>query len=178
MSAKWRKARGLSFAKSDAETPIPSRNTDQIVETQANYNTEDQVLAYYQGGNATMMIEDSSTLPVQHEYFHTEAEGITPDQRQFAGPGNSTYNMIDREVDGQRGRIDILPYSTGVTASDSVENFALTGEQAIIRRGRNPSDTGPVGTADSNGILALQYAQQVNQYFPNERSQSDLVRSV
>jgi hypothetical protein len=117
--------------------------------------------------------------PGQAAIVHREAQGFTPPQtNNLVGVGNDTFNLIDREIGGQRGRIDIVPYTEGVVSSDAVENFELDGRQAIIRRKRNPSDEGPVGTSDSNGMLALRYAQAVNQYYPSEYSQADLVRAL
>lgn len=119
-------------------------------------------------------------FPGQRETVHTEAEG-RPSGR-LSGVGSVRDDSVSgpgREVGGQPGLVDGVPYSLGVVSSDLVENFALTGQQAIIRRQANPGgNTGPVGTSDHNMLLALAYEQQVNQFYPNEASQADLVRAV
>lgn len=119
-------------------------------------------------------------FPGQREIQHREAEGFTP--AVYAGVGSIRDDSVsgtNREANGQRGRVDITPYSVGVVSSNLVENFDLTGEQAVIRRMPNPGGvTGPVGTSDHNALLAMAYEQSVNQFYPNEASQYDLVKSV
>lgn len=121
------------------------------------------------------------TQPAAHQFpGPRETRHVMAQQRPASYPSRqeSNHDNIDYEVGGQHGQVDANPYSLGVVSSDSVENFSLDGRQAIIRRGRNPSDVGPVGTSDHNTLLGLALAQSVNQYYPNERSQSDVIRAV
>lgn len=157
--------------------PIHSSDHDDIVGTYLAYDPTPQVTAYFLGGNSPQ-IENDATYPGQREVFHPEADRTTPSTLIMDGQGNETFNLIDREIGGQRGWIDNLPYSTGVVSSSLVENFDLDGRQAVIRRQGSKQAHGPVGTSDSNGRLALLYSQAVNEYFPSEASQADLVRAV
>lgn len=138
----------------------------EAVDTQVQYDYD------YQDGTTSY----AGGFPVQREKIHREASG------RPSGSINSNANVhddIDWEVGGVQGRVDSVPYSVGVVSSDLVENFALTGQQAVIRRQQNPGgNVGPVGTSDPNMILALAYEQAANQYYPNEASQYDLVKSV
>lgn len=149
--------------------PHDSVVTDEVTETEGNQN-------------GTLADNDfyGSQYPVQREKFHPTADSIPADRMHMSGPDDSVgIEGIDREVDGKAmGRVDAITYSTGVTSSDLVENFELDGRQQIIRRGPNPASKGPVGTSDASAFLALAYAQSVNQFYPNEESQADLIRSV
>lgn len=175
MSATWRKNNQREPNPSDM--PIHSNDHDDIVGTYLAYDPTPQTTAYYLGGNQPLDML-SARFPGQREIFHPEADRYTPATGVMDGQGNDTYNLIDREIGGQRGWINDLPYSTGVVSSDLVEDFNLDGRQAVIRRQGTKQGVGPVGTSDSNGRLALLYAQAVNEYFPNEASQADLVRAV
>lgn len=152
-------------------TPNDIGTRNALVDTSTQDNAPLQ-----SGTNDRQMATTVQAYPVQTELQHVNAEGHLP-ERALVGVG-SIKDMIDYEVGGSRGIVDYQTYSTGVVSSDLMENFALTGEQAIIRRGRNPSAVGPVATADHNTLLSLAYAQATSQFYPNERSQADLIRSV
>lgn len=179
MSAKWRTAnnRVQNRNSTPSELPVESAARDDVVLGWKLYDPTAQERAYYLGGN-TPEVEANPLYPGPREYFHPEAAEFTPSKLKMDGQGNDTFNMIDREMDGLRGAVDDQPYSLGVVSSDLTENFWLGGQQAVIRRGRNPSEHGPVGTSDYSGRQALQYAMSVNQFFPNEASQADLVRAI
>jgi hypothetical protein len=153
--------------------------TDDVV---ANHESLD-VAVQYENEPAhlgTTQYQYDSQFPGQRELQHREAQGYTPPT--IAGVGtirDDSVSGANREANGQRGRVDIVPYSVGVVSSNLVENFDLTGQQAVIRRQANPGGvTGPVGTSDHNALLAMAYEQSVNQFYPNEASQYDLVKSV
>lgn len=91
----------------------------------------------------------------------------------------SVKDQINYEVQGQRGRLDTLPYSTGVVDASLVENFEYRGQQVMLRRETDKRQAvGPVGTSDYAGGLAITYAMLTSRFYPNEVSQSDLVRAV
>lgn len=119
------------------------------------------------------MVAYDPGYPVQTEIYHPMADDFKP----MPTPIGDIHDNIDWEVGGQRGAINPV-FSLGVVSSDLVENFWLDGRQQIVRRGANPSRFGPVGTADHNALLGLAWAQQVNQYYPNEASQYDVIQAV
>jgi hypothetical protein len=127
------------------------------------------------GGTSDKLYVTSDGYSLQSEVQHVMANAHAADypSRQY-----SNHDDIDYEVDGRRGQVDGVPYSTGVVSSDLVENFALTGEQANIRRPYSNQADGPVGTSDHNGLLAMAYMQSQNQYYPGEAAQADVVRAV
>lgn len=112
-------------------------------------------------------------FPGQTELFHAGANA----QPLSFGPVGDIQDRIDWEIGGVSGEVDNFPWSLGVVSSDLVENFELDGRQAIIRR-MDDNNYGPVGTSDHNMLLAMSYAQQINQFYPNEQSQYDLIRAV
>jgi hypothetical protein len=168
MSKKFRDKRAASSMQYVYDTDDIIYNNEMIDTSFDDANGGEGSDSYF--GTTVMDYQYPSPM----EIVHTEAEGYTP----VGSPIGSIKDPIDYEVGGQRGRVDNLPYSTGVVSSDLVENFELDGRQAVIRRMRNPSSVGPVGTSDHNMILALAYRQMTNQFYPNEGSQADLVRSV
>lgn len=177
MSARWRNQRnnGKLVTQDSEQFPTPILEPDDVVLSQILYNPLPQYGIYYGGTQ-----EREPQYPGQWEVINREADRYTPAVGYIDSQGNDTYNLIDREIGGQRGWVDDLPYSMGVVSSDLVENYALTGEQAVIRRTRNPSDHGstPVGTSDYSSHLALLYEMNASEFYPNEMSQADLVRSV
>lgn len=165
MSQRWRTQKRAS-----AITPA---DPDDVVANHNNVDTSPQDNSPIMGG-VTMAYLFNQDFPVQKELIHVEADSTTPQPV----PIGSIKDQIDYEVGGQRGLVNNVPYSEGVVSSDLVENFTLDGRQAVIRRMADKNSTGPVGTSDHNMLLALAYAQAANQYFPNEASQSDVVRAV
>lgn len=130
------------------------------------------------GRDGTFSTYNENTYPGQYERWHAEWQDAKEYDPSYY-PQLYIKDLVDYNDGGQFGLVDNLPYSTGVVSSDLVENFALTGEQATIRRDTDLRQMdGPVGTADYNGATALMYMQLVNQYYPNEASQGDLVGSV
>lgn len=118
--------------------------------------------------------------PVSHYPGPVELE-VAPWELAYKptpAPIGMIRDMIDWEVGGQRGYVDNTPFSLGVVDSNTVEDFNWRGERAIIRRPRNPAEAGAVGTADSNALLAIIYAQGASRVYPNEVSQADLVLGV
>lgn len=160
--------------RSNGSARVPSN----IAARNANVDTSTQDNHPLMGGDANEYFTDpgAHNFPtVGKETRHVMAgwQDASYPSRQF-----SNHDPIDYEVGGEHGKVNGNPYSVGVVSSDAVENFSLDGRQAIIRRGRNPSDVGPVGTSDHNTLIGLALAQSVNAYYPNERSQSDVVRAV
>lgn len=161
------------------------RNTDGyvapagIVARQDAFDTSVQTDFPVMGGTSPVLgdpnIPAQGGIPIEFEQQHTMA-----DARNASYPSiQQRYEDIDYEVGGVNGQVDGVPYSTGVVSSDSVENFALTGEQAIIRRGGNPGQaTGPVATSDHGALLAAAFAQSQNEYYPNEASQADVLSAI
>jgi hypothetical protein len=170
MSRRFRRSR-----QTTSQAPLTVDNNDFRNESSVNTEPTDSQLAYDGFLNGTMAYNYSPSYPSPHEIYHPMAD--TAVQRNPVSSNQRIADNVDRTVGGVMGEINPT-YAVGVVSSDNVENFALDGRQQIIRRGRNPSDRGPVGTSDHNTMLGLAYAQQVNQYFPNEQSQTDLVRSV
>lgn len=162
MSARFRTRRADS-------TYVPPRG---IVARQESFTTAPQDDNPYQGGTSDLT---NPAFPGGFELVHVMAQARNA---SYPSLQSSVKDYIDYEVGGQQGQVDGVPYSTGVVSSDAVENFALTGEQAVIRRGYNPSSTGPVGTSDHNAVLAMAYAQQVNQYYPGELAQADVIAAL
>lgn len=116
--------------------------------------------------------------PGSREDFHAEFENAV-ESDLAPNPQLVIRDNIDWTIGGQMGVVNRFPYSTGDVESGYVENFDLTGEQIYLRRETEARQLyGPVGTSDSNALLALAYAQMQNQYYPNEASQADLIRSV
>lgn len=140
----------------------------EAIDTQIQYDFDDHF--------GTSDYGYPNAFPVQREIVHTMADSHP------SGSINSNCNIhddIDWEIGGQQGEVDGVPYSLGVVSSDAVENFALDGRQAVIRRMQNPGgNVGPVGTSDHNMLLALAYEQSANMFYPSEASQYDMVRSV
>lgn len=142
-------------------------NTDNVGSVYA-----EPLVPYY--GGEFPATDIGNNFPGQYEVVNTG----TQVQRFATAPIGVVKDMVDYEVGGQSGLVNDWPYGTGVVSSDAVENFNLTGEQAIIRRQPDPNRVGPVGTSDHNQLLQLAYAQSVNQFYPNEQSQFDLIRSI
>lgn len=162
------------------EQYLASQNTDQsrmddIVGTQMAYSTAVQDDPDNDNFLGTSALLYTDQYPGPREHYHPGDLGSAP----MPVPIGYIKDLVDYEVEGVRGLVDNAPYSTGVVSSDLVENYWLDGSQAYIRRARSPQDRGgPVGTSDSNALLAIAYAQAVNQFYPNEASQADLVKSV
>lgn len=152
---------------------------DDVVANHETYSTDIQY--QFEGySSSNHGLDWDSSFPGPREIRVTQTtDSYFP---AYAGVGSIRDDSVsgpNREVGGRAGEVGDLPYSLGVVDSNTVENFELTGQQAIIRRMPNPGgNTGPVGTSDHNMMLALAYEQQVNQYYPNEASQADLIRSV
>lgn len=170
MGAKWRAQRKASLNP----TPMPYDPSDtDPYEGYVMYDPSWQQFAYYLDGTTPM--DYMQSLPGPRSDWHPETGGVG---FSTLGAGDMD-DHIDYEIGGQSGAIDNTAYAiNGPVTSDGMENFWLSGETAIIRRGRNPADHGPVGTSDSNALLSVIYDQLANQYYPNEASQADLVRSV
>lgn len=205
MSARWRAQRRSAYA---FERTMTERPTDVVVVDQigsevwainngeqfqvpgsdnpgdewapyeANYDPDvTYVVDAVTGGEIDSSY--SPEFPGQREDFHAEWEDAQEYSPSQYPDHTRSYDRIDWEVGGQFGLVNNFPYSMGVVSSDLVENFELTGEQVVLRRETEARMAqGPVGTADANAMLALAYVQTVNQYYPNEFSQADLVVSV
>jgi len=179
MSRSYRARRRAPTSKmygGEVGESVAVEDPDQF-DTTSNQVTNTTVQYVYDGLAAgTMALDYSPEYPITPETYRPMAAShpvgtlLMPDDRDV-------HDDIDWTVEGQMGENDST-YSLGVVSSDAVENFSLDGRQAIIRRGRNPSAQGPVGTSDHNTLLGLAYAQSVNQYFPNEESQADLIQGV
>lgn len=201
MSARWRKARNvdaygmartmdadpgpasvLPFVGSgddDVQVPlVPSAH--EPWQPYEEYQADMQYRVQYAAGGT---MGDGTTLytteyPGAREDFNAEwrrAAEYDPSME----PQLYIKDLLDYNEGGQFGLVNNLPYSVGVVSSDAVENYDLTGEQVLLRRETEARQMhGPVGTADSSTLLAIAYAQQVNQFYPDEASQADLVVSV
>lgn len=156
-----------------AASAVPLPPIDDVVGNQERLDLNSQYMT--EPISTGTMLSYSQNYPVARERFHPMAAGYPVAPIPIA----SIKDQLDHNAGGEHGLVDDNVYSlSGPVTSDGVENFRLDGRQAIIRRGRNPSDRGDVRTADWNAQLAMAYAQQVNQYYPSEQSQYDLVRSV
>jgi hypothetical protein len=153
------------------------RRTALVITDDPDVNVQNLDLGYQyameplEGGS---MVEYGVAFPVQREEYRPMADV----DYLHPTPVGDIHDEIDWEIGGVRGEINPV-YSLGVVDSNTVENFWLDGRQQIVRRQGNPSQaSGPVGTSDHNTLLGLAYAQQVNQYYPNERSQYDMIQAV
>lgn len=164
MGKKFRQRREAGIEAIVGQSDVVANH--EAIDTQVQYDYDDHF------GTTTY----DGVFPGQREQIHREAD------RRPSGSISSDANIhdnIDWEIGGVQGEVDALPYSLGVVSSNLVENFDLNGRQAVVRRQENPGgNTGPVGTSDHNMLLALAYDQSANQYYPNEASQYDVVRSV
>ena len=196
MSNLFRKRMGIQYTTRGVREPITSNADDSdVYEGYVQYSPEQYHATDVDSlGTNDLLYPQFPQFPGQREAIHGEFETQTTPNTSpnYGAIGQSfdkpnalptdmpkvTSSYAISEDGGASGIVDALPYSTGVVSSDLVENFWLDGRQALIRRKRNPSDTGPVGTSDPNAILSIVFAQQANQYFPNESSQGDLVKAV
>lgn len=158
--------------KVSQEGYVPPRG---IVARQESFDTSPQDRAPLMGGTSDQMAAASPSMPGAFEIQHVMAQAS---DATYPSLQPSIKDQINYEIGGQRGQVDGVPYSLGVVSSDQVENFALTGEQANIRRQFNQQSIGPVGTSDHNAILAAAFAQSINQYYPGEEAQADVIRAL
>jgi len=178
MSASWRREKGVSYASGHPEI-LPQADDSLVYEGYQAYDFSLSVINLMRPvGTNDDSVHSNLVYDGPREIYHPMAAGFYPaDPQSLAGQGDIS-DKIDWEIGGNPGVVGDNAYSLGVVDSTTVEDFGMRGEQAIIRRQRNPSDTGDVGTSDSNALLSLLYAQSVNGYYPNEASQADLVRTV
>lgn len=175
MSARFR-AKQQTMARSYADVGSLTDGSD-IVPDQLNWNTSADVTQSEANGTTTTMVDIAYGLPIE---LYRAMQGATlPANEQYIPIVNDVKDHIDYTVGGNRGAVMRSPNApNGPVHTDGVENFALTGEQAIIRRPHGTQGDGPVATSDANAFLAMAYGQQVNQFYPSEKSQVSLIHSV
>lgn len=167
----WR-TRQRARAAPLAELQVQGEN---LVVNHDNVKTEyaEDLTPYDDGSYPANLLPGGERFPGPVEYFHTGADA-TP---YTYTPVGVIRDNIDWEIGGESGDANGYLWSTGVVDPNTVENFDLTGQQQIIRRMAD-TNYGPVATADHNALLAMAYAQQMNQFYPSEESQYDLIRGV
>lgn len=147
----------------------------QIMEQQLTPSLNLEDINGYALGTTNDIPGEYSSFPLTWENFRPDAwDGIPA----YVTPTDNYVRAtaINQEIGGQSGQKGFT-YSTGPVSSDAVENFALDGRQQIIRR-QPDTNYGPVSTSDHGALLAMAYAQQVNQFYPNEQSQYDLIKAI
>jgi hypothetical protein len=158
--------------KPEAVSTVAVIDSEYVNHSNVGTLYQEPLVPYYDGEIAAYDVDQG--FPVQYEEFQSGASGVAYN----TSPVGSIKDDIDYEIGGASGMAGFaFPRSEGVTASDSVENFWLDGRQAVIRR-KLDTNYGPVSTSDHNALVALAYAQSVNQYYPNEQSQFDVIRSI
>lgn len=184
MSQAWRTRKGIKVTSGGFSEPIPQLDDSNVYEGYVAYDpsTSDPDTT---GSTITkpmstddLLIGASPQFPGNREEFHPGTVGLyTLQALGYGGQGNVRDN-VDWEIEGQSGIVNDALYSTGDVGRDIVDVHAMGGEQAVIRRMRNPSEAGAVATSDYNALLAISVAQATAGYFPNEASQVDLVKVV
>lgn len=170
MGKRFREQRNKRLEKSVATSVV----VDDLAVNQAVVGTvyREPLVPYQDGYDRLTDIADN--WPTQLENFKPGANGVEYNNT----PVGSIKDLVDYEIGGQSGLAAFaFPRSTGVVSSDAVEDFTLTGQQAVIRR-QPDTNYGPVSTSDHNALLALAFAQSANQFYPNEESQFDVIRSI
>lgn len=91
----------------------------------------------------------------------------------------SIRDEVEWDVGGIRGQTKNVG-STGVTDPQTIDRHDFLGEMAVFRR-MPDTNYGPVAADNSgyNSVLSLLYAmQESSHYFPNEVSQTDIIKAV
>lgn len=176
MSQMFRQKKGITFTQGGTPEILPQHDDSNVME---GYEMFDPTLSdnniMKPISTDDLLVAHTATFPGPRETYHP----MPMDNTHFPTAGfGSIRDNIDWEVGGVSGLVNVLPYSLGVVSSDLVENFALTGQQAIVRRQPNPASQGAVQTADFNALQSIAYAQASASYFPGEASQGDLVKAI
>jgi hypothetical protein len=172
MSQLFRAKKGITYSAGGTPDILPQHDDSNVMEGYATFDPALSDSPEPSGiakpiGTDDLLVAHTAQFPGPREFYHP----MPMDNAHFPTAGfGSIRDNIDWEVGGVSGLVNVLPYSLGVVSSDLVENFALTGQQAIIRRQPNPASAGAVQTADFNALQSIAYAQAAASYFPGEAS--------